>query len=112
MSCLSRRGDDLGVVAIGKYRASPARAGLAPANRCVEMLGGRDLEALHPQGQCLLVLGLDEQVEMAALNADMHDPKVVAPRRGEGGFADGAIGDPAPQVADYANDAQNHVNRM
>jgi hypothetical protein len=48
MPCLPRRGDDLGVVAIGEHGTAPAWTGLALADRRVEVLGGRDLEALHP----------------------------------------------------------------
>ena len=75
---LPRRGDDLGLVAIGEHGASPAWPGPALADRRIEVLGGRDLKALHPRPQCLLGVGLDEQVDVRALDADVHDPKVFA----------------------------------
>ena len=112
MPRLPRRGDDLGVVAIREHRAPAAWTGLALADRGVEVLGGRDLEALHPPRQGLLVEGFDEQVDVRALDADVHDPEVLAPGGGERGLADRAIREPAAQGADRADDPQDHVDRV
>ena len=110
MPCLPRRGDDLGVVAIGEHGAAPAWPRLALADRRVEVLGGRDLEALHPQRQGRLVVGFDEQVNVRALDAEVDDPEILAPGGRERRFPDRAIGEPAAQVADRADDAQDHVD--
>ena len=112
MPRLPRRGDDLGVVAIREHRAPAAGPRLALADGGVEVLGSRDLEPLHPRRQRVLVSGLDEQVDVRALDADMHDAEVLAPGRGERGFADRTIGEPAAQVADRADDPQDHVDRV
>ena len=110
MTCLPRRGDDLGVVAIGEHGAAPAWPRLALADRRVEVLGGRDLEALHPQRQGRLVVGFDEQVHVRALDAEVNDPEVLAPSGGERGFANRPIDAPAAQVADRADYPQYDMN--
>jgi hypothetical protein len=48
VASLGRRLDDLGVVAVGEHRASATTAWPVLADRGVEVLGGRDLKALHP----------------------------------------------------------------
>jgi hypothetical protein len=40
-------------------------------------------------------VGLDEQVDVRALDTDVHDPEVFAPGGGERGFADRTVGEPA-----------------
>jgi hypothetical protein len=109
---LPRRGDDLGVVAIGEHCASTSRPGLAAADRGVEVLGRRDLEALHARCERVLVVGLDEQVEMRALDAEVDDAEVVAPGGRERGLADRLVGEPAAQVADRADHPQDDVHRV
>jgi hypothetical protein len=99
MSGLPRRSDDLGVIAIGEHGATPARPGLGLADRRVEVLGSRDLKALHPRRQRSLVVGLDEEVHVVALDAEVHDPEVLSPGGGERGFADRLIDAAAAQVA-------------
>jgi hypothetical protein len=76
------------------------------------MLGGRDLEALHPRRQGDLSVGLDDEVEVRALDAEVDDPEVLAARRGERRLADRLVGEPAAQVADVPDDAQHDVDRM
>ena len=76
------------------------------------MLGRRDLEALHPRRQGLLVIGLDEQVNVRALDAQLHDPEPLAPGGGQRRLADRLIGQPAPQAPDRTHHAQRHVDRM
>ena len=91
MPRLPRRGDDLGVIAIREHRASAARPRSILADRRVEVLGGGDLEALHPRRQRALVLGLDEQVHVRALDAEMDDAEVFAAERRDQRFANRAI---------------------
>jgi hypothetical protein len=76
-----------------------ARAGLALADRRVEVLGGRDLEPLHARRQRVLVVGLDEQVHMGALDADVYDAEVLAPNGRQRGLADREIGEATAQAA-------------
>ena len=96
MACLPRRGDDLGVVAVREHRAPAPQARLALADRRVEVLGGRDLEALHAPGQRQLVIGLDQQVHVRALDAELHDAEVLAQRRGQRGLAERLVHAPPP----------------
>src|SRR5262245_61539806 len=112
MSRLPRRGDDLGVVSVREHHAPPPRAWLALADGRVEVLGGRDLEALHSRRQSLLVLGLDQQVNVVALDAEMDDAEVFSPGGSERRFANGLIDAAAPQVTDRADDPQHDVNRV
>ena len=112
MPRLPRRGDDLGVVAVGEHHAPPARPRLALADRRVEVLGSRDLEPLHSAGQHALVAGLDQQVDVRPLDAELHDAEVLAQRRGQRGFPDRLVHAAAAQVADGAHDPQDHVNRV
>ena len=80
MARLRGRRDDLGKVAIWKHVPSSARPRLAFADRRVEVLGGRDLKSLHPRRQRLLVLCLDDQMDVRALDADVHDTE-IGPRQ-------------------------------
>src|SRR5436190_22525418 len=99
MARLPRRRDDLGVVAVGEHHAPPARAWLAVADRCIEMLGSRDLESLHSPGQRVLVVGFYQQVDVRPLDAELDDAEVLAPRCGERGLADRLVCAAPVQVA-------------
>jgi len=46
------------------------------------------------------------------LDADVDDPEVLAPGRGQRGFADRLVREPAAQAADRADDPQDDVHRM
>jgi hypothetical protein len=76
------------------------------------VLGGRDLEALHPARQRRLVVGLDPQVDVRALDADVDDPEVLASRRRERRFADRLVGEPAAQAAHRGDGPQHDVHRV
>ena len=70
------RRDHLDVVAIGEHpAAAPART--AP-ERGVDVPRRRDQEPLHPTGKRGLVIGLDKQVNMRSLQADVYDPEPLA----------------------------------
>src|SRR5689334_5163296 len=86
--CLSRTSDDLGVIAIREDDTPPAQTGLALADRCIEVLGGRDLEPLHPSRQRASVIGFHDQMYVRALDAQMNDAEVLATRGGERGLSD------------------------
>jgi hypothetical protein len=109
---LRGRRDDLGKVAIWKHVPSSARPRLAFADRRVEVLGGRDLKSLHPRRQRLLVLCLDDQMDVRALDADVHDTEILAPGCRQRCFADRLVHTAAAQVADGADGAQYHVDRI
>jgi hypothetical protein len=112
MARLPRRRDDRGVVAVGEHYAPAARTGLALADRRVEVLGGRNLKALHSSGQRELVVGLDQQVDVCPLDAELDDAEVLASRCGERGLADRLVHAPPAQVADGADHPQDDVNRV
>jgi hypothetical protein len=76
------------------------------------MLGGRDLEALHPPGERLRVVGLHQQVNMRALDAEVDDAEVLAQRRGQGRLADRLVDAAAAQVADRADHPEHHMDRV
>ena len=100
------------MVAIGEYRAPPSRARLALADRRVEVLGSGDLEALHSRCERRLVMRLHQQVHVRALDAELHDPEVLAPRGGQRGFADRLVDAAPPQIADGGDHPQRHVDRV
>ena len=112
MPGLGRVRDDLGVIPVGEHRTSATLLRAVLADRCVEVLGGRDLKALHPRGERTLVVSLDEQVQVIALDAEMYDPEVLAPRGGQRGLANRLVRRTATQIADRANDAQHDVHWM
>ena len=112
MAGLGRRRDDLGVVAVGEDRTPPPGARPALADRRVEVLGRRDLEALHAGRERALVVGFDEQVQVVALDAEVHDPEVLAHGGGQRGLANRLVGRAAAKVADGGHDAQDDVHRM
>ena len=66
MARLRRRREVLGVVAI---REDATRA-LADA---IDAARGRDLEALHPRGQRVAIVRLDDQMEVRALDREVDD---------------------------------------
>ncbi|HMG54572.1 MAG TPA: hypothetical protein VK601_13840 [Kofleriaceae bacterium] len=98
------------MVAIGEHRAPPTRSGAALADRCVEVLGGRDLKALHAMRERALVVGLDQQMDVGALDAEMNDPEVLAPRGDERRLAHRMVDAAAAQVADGAHHPQHDVH--
>jgi len=61
-------------IAIGEHRARRRSAfpRLITALRC---FASRDLEALHPGRQGTLVVGLDDQMQVRALDTEVHDPE-------------------------------------
>jgi hypothetical protein len=74
------------------------------------MLGGRDLEALHPLRQGGLVAGLHQQVHVRALHAELDDAEVIAPGGGQCRLADRLVHASAAQVADCADNPQRDVD--
>ena len=74
------------------------------------MLGGRDLEPLHPLRQRLLALGLDQQMNVIVLEAEMNDPEVFSPRRGERRLANRLVDAAAAQVTEGVDDPQRDVH--
>jgi len=66
------------MIAVGEHRTPAARPRPVLADCRVEVLGGRDLKALHARRKCALAVGLDDQMEVRALDAEVHDPEVFA----------------------------------
>src|SRR5579872_1613779 len=98
------------MIAIGEHDTATTRTRLALADRRVEVLGRRDLEALHPPRQRAAVVRLDDQMHVRALDAEVDNMEVVAPRGGERGLADRLVDAAPAQVADGADDPQCDVN--
>jgi hypothetical protein len=109
---LSRRHDDLSVVTAGEYCATPTRSWPALADRCIQVLGSRDLKSLHPCSECRLVIRFHEQVNVRALDTGVNDPEVVAPHRRDRGFADRVIRAATAQTADGVHRSQCDVDGM
>src|SRR4029078_12921428 len=59
-----------------------------------------------------LVVGLDEQVYVVVLDAQMDDPEVLAPRRGQRRLANRPVDTAAAQVTYGADRPQGDVNRI
>jgi hypothetical protein len=105
-----RRRDHLEVVAVREHlAAAPLHA---VSERGVDVPGRGDLEALHPAGKRSLVLGLDEHMHVGTLQADVHDPKPLAQRRGDRGVAHRLVQLAPPQAADRRRDPHHDVQRV
>jgi hypothetical protein len=76
------------------------------------VLGRRDLEALHPPGQGSLVVGLDQQMDVRSLEAELDDAKVFAARSGQRGLADRLVHAAPAQIADSADHPQRDMHRV
>jgi hypothetical protein len=98
------------VIAVREHGTPPAPALLSQGR--VDVPGRRDLEPLHASGERPLVLGLDQQVDVAALQADMDDADPLADGGDDRGLAEGAIHLAPAQAADGGHHAQDHVQRM
>jgi hypothetical protein len=51
-------------------------------------------------------------MQVVALDAEVHDPEVLAPRGGQRGLANRLVGRAAAQTAEGSNHAQDDVHRM
>jgi hypothetical protein len=110
MTRSSRTRDHLDVITIGKHlAAAPART---LSERGVDVPRRRDCEALHPAGERHLVIGLDEQVNMRALQADVDDPEPLAQRRGDRGVAQRLVHRAPPQAPHLRRHPHHDVQRM
>ena len=110
MTRLRGRRDHLDVIAVREHLASPPLPG--GAERGVDVTRRRDLEALHPAGERALVLGLDEQVDVGALQRDVHDAKPLAQGRRDRRVAHRLVHPAPPQAAYRRRDPQHHVERV
>ena len=104
---LRGRPDHLHVIAIGEHLA--AAAPRAIAQRGVDVPGRRDRETLHPEAMRHLVLGLDHQVHVRALQRDVNDAEPLAKRCGDGGVAQRLIHLASPQASDLRCHSHHHV---
>jgi hypothetical protein len=103
--------DRLCEIAICKDAAAPAPIS-ALAQLCIDMPGGRDLEALEAARERLLALGLDQKVDVIALQADVHDPDAFAQRRHDRRLAERLVHVAPAQASDGRNNTQHDVERM
>ena len=65
-----------------------------------------------PRGERVLVVGLDDQMHVRALEAEVHDAKVFAQRGRQRGLADRLPDAAAAQAADRADRAEHDVHRV
>src|ERR1051325_8176901 len=100
MARLRGRRDDLGVIAVREHRSSPPWPRLSFADGCIEVLGRRDLEALHADSERALVIGLDQQMDVIVLDAQLHDAEVLAARRRQRGLSNRLVGTAATKLPD------------
>jgi len=110
MARLRRRLDHRQMVPIGEDLAAPPALAIPQCG--VDVPRGRDHESLHPAGERCLVLGLDQQVHVVALQADMNDPEPFAQRRGDRGIAHRLVHRTPAQAADHRHDPHHDVQRM
>ena len=85
---------------------------LTPLELAVETTRGRDLEPLHAASERELVIGFDEEVDMRALEAEVDDPEVVAPRGGVERVAERVVGARAAEVPDGGHDTHDDVHGL
>ncbi|HEX8107071.1 MAG TPA: hypothetical protein VF516_05045 [Kofleriaceae bacterium] len=64
------------MIAIREHLATTAPRSIP--ERGVDVPRRRDRETLHPACERSLVIGLDDQVDVRALQGDMHDPEPLA----------------------------------
>jgi hypothetical protein len=77
------------------------------------VLGGADLERLHAERQRRAIRRLDEQVNMRALDAQLHDVKRVVLQHGDRRLANRCVGLARAQASacNLGDDAQRDVKR-
>src|SRR3569623_96580 len=135
---LAWRRDDLLVVAVGEHgalaatvdpfarlrippprplrqlaRLPPARgARTAGRDRDVDTARGADLKCLHPAREGHPIVRLDQQVQMVALDAEVHDPAVRALADRERGPADRAIDIGVADPTELLGDAERDEHRL
>jgi len=105
-----RRRDHLEVVAVGEHRATATS--FAVAQDRIDVPRRRDLESLQPARKLAGVVGFDQQMDMRALQADVHDPDPLTDRGNDRRLAHRPVHQPAPQAADRRHDAQHDVQCM
>jgi hypothetical protein len=93
------------VIAIGEELA-------APPEHPVETPGQPDLEAEHPAREAGRPLGLDDEVDVVALDAELHDAEEVAVAAREDRPSNHAHGSKPPERPHLGDDAQRDVLRM
>ena len=109
---LPRRPDDLGVVPRDEHLPAPRRAQPPlDRHRSIQPPRRRDLQPLHPPRERLLAGRLDQQVDVVALDAHVHDADEAEHRRRQHRQPDRVIGPPPAQAADRFGHAQHHVHR-
>ena len=89
-------------------RPDPAGA----IEQSVQCLCDPDRKTLHRSREGFAVLGLDENVQVVALNGVVHDPHAEADTRLPEGFLESIHHPLPPHVSDAASRAQCDVHRM
>jgi hypothetical protein len=89
-------------------RRSPPRAVIA----LLICRAGGDREALDPLGERALAVGLDDEVDMVALDGHVDDAEVLAPGGDDRRLAQREVDVAAAQPGGTADDPHRHVHRM
>jgi hypothetical protein len=84
----------------------------ATAERGVDVPRRGDLKPLHAAGERGLVLGLDDHVDVRALQAEVDDPEPPAERRGDRGGTHRLIHRASTKAAHRRHDAHHDMQRM
>lgn len=83
----------------------------APPHHTVETPGEPDREPLHPFGEGAVVVGLDQQVQVVALDREVHYAELAPPHHRRERGLDGAERATAPQVPHVIQGSQRDVHR-
>jgi hypothetical protein len=100
---LSGRGENVRVISVGEYRPTSAGARVEP-------LGEPDCQALHPARKRGLSFGLDDEVQVIALDGVVDDAHAVQLAGNAKDFFDDLGAAPGPQVSDSGNHPERHVD--
>jgi hypothetical protein len=99
------------VIAVGEHPAASPPV-LACAERGIDEPRRGDLEALHAARERHLVLGLDQHVDVRALEADVHDAEPIAHCREDRGLAHDLVHHAPPQAPHRRHNAHHDVERV
>ena len=99
------RGVFVRVIAIDEHLSAVPEPRIEPLRR-------RDQQALHAFAERAFVVGLDDEVDMRSLNAEMDDAEIRARQRRLQRAANRSIASPPAQSPDLRRDSHGDTNRL